>query len=155
MMTICINQNSDILEDLLVIPEDEVPRLKWDAPITHALVVARNRQGYLLLYNTWKKHWELPGGICEQGESLRECALREMLEETNQIPDRTRFVGLMKIILKNGKTEYGVLFSAYIQQERPFEKNSEAGHIVWWDGQSDIGYIDEIDRELLNYYTEP
>jgi 8-oxo-dGTP diphosphatase len=154
-MSICTNKNGDIFEDFLEISEDNVSSIKLDNPITHALVVARNRDGFLLMFNNWKNHWELAGGILEEGETLKECAVREMIEETNQIPDRIEFRGLMKFKLKNGKTEYGGLFSALIDNERPFETNDEAREIVFWEGNSEIGYIDEIDQELLKYYKEP
>ncbi|MGG3280039.1 NUDIX hydrolase [Paenibacillus solani] len=90
--------------------------------------------------------------IRENGESLRECALRELLEETNQIPDRIEFKGLMKIKLKSRKIEYGGLYSSDINDERAFKINEEANKIVFWDGTDDIGYICEIDEELLKYY---
>ena len=123
-----------------------------DFPITHSLIVARNKDGFLLMFNSWRQQWEVTGGIIEPGETLRECALREMLEETNQIPERIEFRGLMKFTLKNGKTEYGGLFSVDIDTERPFVVNNEANRIIYWDGKTDIGYINEIDKELLNYY---
>ncbi|WP_054957914.1 NUDIX domain-containing protein [Paenibacillus dakarensis] len=132
--------------------EEQLDQVKLDYPITHVLVVARNSDGYLLLFNDWKQQWEVTGGILESGETLRECAIREMLEETNQIPGRIEFRGLMKFKLKNGKTEYGGLFSADIDGERPFLKNNEASSIIFWDGNKEIGYINEIDKELLKYY---
>ena len=58
----------------------------------------------------------------------------------------------MKFTLGNGKIEYGGLFSADIEEKRPFEMNEEAQKIIFWDGIKDIGYIDEIDKELLKYY---
>lgn len=149
-MPICINQNGVIFEELINISENQVNDLYF--PITHALVVAKNQRGYLLLFNSWKKHWELAGGILEEGETLKECALREMLEETNQIPDRIEFKGLMKFIFKNGKIEYGGLYSAQIVAERPFINNDETDQIVFWDGKEEIGFIDGIDKELLKYY---
>lgn len=66
--------------------------------------------------------------------------------------NRMEFNGLMKFRLKNGKTEYGGLFSTSIVNERPFLKNEEATDIVFWDGNKEIGYIDEIDQELLRFY---
>ena len=151
-MQICINKNGDVFEEFLNIPEDKVKMEKLDFPITHALIVAKNMTGFLLMYNTWKNKWELAGGIIEKGETMRECAEREMFEETNQIAEEINFKGLMKFNLKNGKTEYGGLFSAYIKNERPFLNNDEAGKIVFWNGIDDIGYIDEIDKKLLEYY---
>ncbi len=151
-MPICINQNGDVFDEFLPVSEEEAAQMSLDFPVTHALVVARNKDGFLLLHNTWKNHWELPGGILEPGESLRECAIREMAEETNQTSDHVAFRGMMKFRLKDGRIEYGGLFCADIDQEWPFVINNEASRIVFWDGQQDIGYIDEIDKELLKYY---
>ncbi|MFC6333120.1 NUDIX domain-containing protein [Paenibacillus septentrionalis] len=151
-MSICINKNGDIFVELININEDQVDQVDLEFPITHSLVVAKSRDGFLLLFNSWRQQWEVTGGILEPGETLRECALREMLEETNQIPARIEFKGLMKFVLKNGKTEYGGLFSADIDTERPFIKNNEANSIIFWNGTNDIGYINEIDKELLKYY---
>ncbi|MCQ6562991.1 NUDIX domain-containing protein [Paenibacillus mendelii] len=92
-MTICINQNGDIFEELIVVAEDQVDQIKLDFPITHALVVARNADGFLLLFNNWKQHWELPGGILEPGESLQQCAMREMLEEQTKWPTEWNLTG--------------------------------------------------------------
>lgn len=152
MMPICINQKGDVFEELLVITEEQVDQTSLDYPITHAFVVAKNKEGFLLLFNSWKDNWELAGGLIEPGETLRECAIREMFEETNQSPGRIEFKGLMKFKLRNGKIEYGGLFSADIENERPFLMNEEANKIIFWDGIKDIGYIDEIDKELLKYY---
>ncbi|WP_339322135.1 NUDIX domain-containing protein [Paenibacillus sp. FSL W8-0194] len=108
-MPICKNKNGDVFEELINITEDQINNIDL-SPITHAFVVAKNNDGFLLLYNSWKNNWELAGGIREPGETLRECVLREMLEETNQIPERIRFKGLMKFTLKTGKVEYAGLF---------------------------------------------
>ena len=43
-------------------------------------------------------------------------------------------------------------FVADIDNPRPFIVNNEASSITFWDGETDIGYINEIDKELLNYY---
>lgn len=151
-MPICVNKNGDVFEEFIEIPEEEIHTLELDAPITHALVVAKSSSGFLLMFNKWKQQWEIAGGIREKGETLRSCALRELLEETNQIPSTTRFAGLMKFKLKKGNTEYGGLFCSTIDEVRPFQENDEAEKIVFWDGITKIGYINEIDHALLSYY---
>ncbi|MEK5058005.1 hypothetical protein BK126_06920 [Paenibacillus sp. FSL H7-0326] len=153
-MPICVNKRGDVFEELMEVSEEEMSSMKFEYPITHALVVAKSAEGFLLMFNKWKKNWEVAGGILEEGETLRECALRELREETNQIPSRLFFLGLMRFSLHNGKTEYGGLFSAFITEPRPFEENEEAGDIVFWDEVSDIGYIDEIDQKLLSFYRD-
>lgn len=46
-------------------------------------VLIANEQGQLLLaHATGRKHWDIPKGGAEQGESAREAAIREVREET-------------------------------------------------------------------------
>jgi len=151
-MEICINKNGDIFEEFINISEIDANVYNLDFPLTHALIVAKNEKGFLLMYNTWKNKWELAGGIIEKGETMRECVEREMFEETNQIADEIKFIGLMKYKLKNKKIEYGGLYSGKIKDKRPFLKNNESQKIIFWDGIENIGYIDEIDKKLLEYY---
>lgn len=45
-------------------------------------VLLRNEAGQVLLVETtYKEHWEIPGGLVEVGESPREAAFRECVEE--------------------------------------------------------------------------
>ncbi|MCR8656639.1 NUDIX hydrolase [Paenibacillus sp. T3-5-0-4] len=149
-----MNKRGDVFETLITVTEKEAEINSLNYNITHAFVVAKNSDGFLLMLNHWRQHWELVGGIKEDGETLRERALREMEEESNQIPMEIKFLGLMKFNLHNGKTEYGGLFTAWIQETRPFIKNTEADKIQFWNGQDDIGRIDEIDQYLLRYYKD-
>lgn len=42
----------------------------------------RSSAGHVLLVHpTYKSSWEIPGGIVEEGESPRQCCIRELLEE--------------------------------------------------------------------------
>ncbi|MBS4205014.1 NUDIX hydrolase [Bacillus sp. FJAT-49754] len=126
-----------------------------DAPLTHSLVVASYQGKFLLLFNKWRKYWELPGGMIDKGESPRQCALRELYEETNQRIDNIKFKGLMKLQLKpDDRMEYGALYSGVISDLKPFNENDEAEQIILWNQVTDIGYIDEIDEKLLDYYSD-
>jgi 8-oxo-dGTP diphosphatase len=126
-----------------------------DQPLTHALVVAKYEDKYLLLYNRWRKEWEVPGGMIDEGESCRECAVRELQEETSQRPGSIAFNGLMKFNLHNGKTEYGALYSVRLNQIEEFTENNEAAQIAFWDGIEEFKNINAIDRKLLEFYIEP
>jgi len=151
-MSICVNKNGDIFEEFIKISENNILKEKLDFPLTHSLIVVKNENGFLLMYNTWKKKWELAGGIIDNNETIRECVKRELLEETNQIAENLEFIGLMKFKLKTGKTEYGGLFKGKITKERQFINNNESEKIIFWNGKDNIGYIDEIDQKLLEYY---
>ena len=58
----------------------------------------------------------------------------------------------MKFKLKTGKTEYGGLFKGKITKEKQFININESEKIIFWNGIDNIGYIDEIDQKLLEYY---
>jgi hypothetical protein len=68
-MSLCTNQYGDVFEEFVVVAEEDVQPLQLEPPITHALVVAKSHEGYLLLFNEWKQHWEVAGGIKEDGET--------------------------------------------------------------------------------------
>ncbi len=108
------------------------------APITTAFVVVRGPEGTMLLYNRYRKLWELPGGMIEPGESPRQCAVRECLEESGQTLADVRFVGLCELLFaKNARRErdeiaYAALYSAALPAPAPFAPNHEQAAMRWW-----------------------
>ncbi|MNP43058.1 NUDIX domain protein [compost metagenome] len=154
-MPIVTNQKGDVFEEYMEISEDDLKTLTLDHPLTHALVIAKYEDKYLLLYNRWRKEWEVPGGMIDKGESCRECAVRELFEETNQQPGAIVFNGLMKFNLHTGKTEYGALYSVRLDQVTEFTENNEAVRITFWNGIDEFSNINAIDRKLLEFYKEP
>ncbi|WP_224753517.1 NUDIX domain-containing protein [Paenibacillus terricola] len=136
--------------------ENQLDVTELDAPLTHALIVVKCQGKYLFMHNKWRNSWELPGGIIEDGETARECVVRELLEETNQQLQALTFKGLMKFRLQPSfhgpeRTEYGALFSGQLDQLHDFVENDEASAIILWDGSSDIGHIAEIDKKLIEF----
>jgi 8-oxo-dGTP diphosphatase len=148
---IVANAHGDQLLEILSIAEDELPAHE---PLTHSLVVAKSSAGTLLVFNVRKNHWELAGGMIDPGESARQCAQRELHEESGQSCNALQFVGAMRFLLRPTlfhpatRTEFGGLYFAQIDQPQPFQANSETSRIAWWDGATDIGPIDAIDAKL-------
>lgn len=152
-MSILVSKKGHVFLDFLKINEEEMSKYVTDAPLTHSLVVAKYQGKYLLIFNKWRQNWELAGGIIDEGETPRECAVRELFEETNQTIKLLFFKGLMKFQLKpDDRIEYGALYSGEIDNFIAFKENDEVEQIVCWDRVSSIGYIDEIDEKLLEYY---
>lgn len=156
-MAIVTDAQGNEFLNLILVSEDRIEALNLDAPVTHSLIVARNNQGnVLLIFNKYRNYWELPGGVIDDGETPRQCAVRELREETNQYASSILFKGLMKFHLQPGfrsseRIEYGALFSGHVDEMASFVENDEAATITWWDGQSDFGYINEIDKALIEY----
>jgi ADP-ribose pyrophosphatase YjhB (NUDIX family) len=63
--------------------------------LTATSVVIVNEQDEVLLLHRSDNHlWGLPGGLMELDESIAECAIREVKEETNLDVALTRFLGV-------------------------------------------------------------
>ncbi len=143
------NHGGTTLEAILEVPEARLSA-PLEHPLTHALVVARHAGRHLLLFNRYRKRWELPGGIIEPGETPRACAARELAEETGQLATELVYRGLMHVRFASGKEEFGALYTTELEELRPFSANEEAERIALWDGREDIGDVEEIDAALLD-----
>jgi 8-oxo-dGTP diphosphatase len=84
----------------------------------------------------------------EENESPKECAIRELYEETGQIVSDLEFKGLLKVKnLSNNNVKYNPVFLATVEKIHPFLP--ETSDIVWWNLKDEIGTIDEIDYTFL------
>ena len=118
-------------------------------PITAALTVVAYDAKVLLGFNRFRQQWEIPGGRRNAGESLRDCARRELLEESAQTPSKLCFKALAEVIRPSGLKKYTSLYLTHLNHLGPFAGTSEWQRIHLWDLKEDIGYIDEIDREFV------
>jgi 8-oxo-dGTP diphosphatase len=144
------NKNGHRFLEFIRIGEDSIED-KLYAPLTHSLAVIKHRGKVLLVFDKWKKVWELPGGSIEKDETPRECIVRELKEESGQQAEDLVFNGLMKFQLKpDDRIEYGALYSGTISAVQPFSENPEIKEILFLDKNDDIA-IDAIDERLIGY----
>ncbi|HEX9897049.1 MAG TPA: NUDIX hydrolase [Dehalococcoidales bacterium] len=148
-MSIMVNKSGDVLLTFIPIRREESLDMVKFAPFTHSLIVLRYKGTTLLVHDIYKNRWEVPGGKIEQGETPHTCILRELKEETGQVPTSIQLEGVMQVFSKEkNQVVYGALYSGNQDIVMPFTENSEVSQIIYWDGRSDIGYIDEIDQKL-------
>ena len=121
-------------------------------PVAGSFAVLKCEGKYLLCYNIWRKQWELPAGNREEGETPKECAIRELYEETGQIVRDLEFKGLLKVEnTMNNSIKYNPVYFTVIESLSPFIENGETTEIILWDLNEEIGNIDEVDLKILDY----
>lgn len=150
------NKNGDQLLEVINIGEEEAFSNYY--PITHALVVVKNKDKFILLHNKYRNQWEVAGGRLEKGETLLQCAKRECYEEIGYEISNVKYLGLMKLMVKSNyfhkedKIEYGGLYCADVIEDIHFIENDEMSKLCLYEEGIDVGYINEIDLKLLDYY---
>ncbi|MDM5154736.1 NUDIX domain-containing protein [Bacillus sp. DX1.1] len=94
----------------------------------------------------------ITAGRREGDETPKECAIRELYEETGQIVSDLKFRGLLKVKnIVTGEFKYNPVYFTTIETLQPFRKNEETSKIKLWDLREDIGYIDSIDIRILDF----
>jgi 8-oxo-dGTP diphosphatase len=120
-------------------------------PLAGSYAVVRCEGKYLVCFHKERNQWELPAGGREAGESPKDCAIRELSEETAQIVHDMEFKGLIKMRKLQRDTIYFPVYFATLESLSPFEENLEMNKIMLWDLKEEIGRFDEVDRQVLNF----
>ncbi len=105
------------------------------APLPASLVVLRCGASLLLVFDNRRGEWELPGGMIDPGETPREAAVRELLEESGQEVEDLSFAGYARFRLgPERRVEYAAIFTGRVGQPLDgFVPDEEIGACLWWD----------------------
>ncbi len=142
------NKSGWTLLEHLDIKEEEI--IKYENVTGAFSIVAVDGQ-YLIGYNKWRQQWEFCGGGIEPGETAREAAMRELMEETHQKAENLVFKGISRMQRPNGEFCYQAVFVGTVKQLEPFvvTEEDEMSDIMLWDLKQDIGYVDECDMRIV------
>lgn len=94
----------------------------------HVIVIRRNAEPL-------KGEWSIPGGVVELGETLRQAAAREALEETGLVVDAGKVVEVFDSIYSDasGRTQYHYVLIDFLC--RPvggqIQAGSDASDVRW------------------------
>ena len=94
---ICEDHDGNIFLSFDNITEDKLSQMP---ELTHCLAVVKVGNEYLLGWNKWRNRYEIFGGCKEQGESARECIVRELSEELGVDTSGIRYIGAMRFLMK-------------------------------------------------------
>ncbi|WP_340399170.1 NUDIX domain-containing protein [Paenibacillus sp. FSL H8-0079] len=123
--------------------------------IVSASVIVLNEKNEILLMRD-RRGWEMPQGCLEEGETIREAAIREVKEETGIEVELISFCGLYQNITRGvcnniftGKPVGGTLKTSIESDEVGYFSLEEARKMIIWGN-----FIERIDM-ALNNQTHP
>jgi 8-oxo-dGTP diphosphatase len=92
-----------------------------DAQLTYVVMAARYRHDWIFVRHRDRVTWEMPAGHIEAGETPDQAAVRELFEEAGVIRSTLNHLCDYAVTAR-GKTEYGRLYKAEVQEmETPLE----------------------------------
>lgn len=115
-----------------------------------AVMIARSRDGVVLVFSRFRKVWELPGGLIDPGESPRQSAERELTEEAGCVARDSEWLGIVEV--NDGRAHFGGVFRCAVDQAPAHFENAETGGIAFWRrgeapepmGQSDAALLERF-----------
>jgi 8-oxo-dGTP diphosphatase len=112
-------------------------------PPRFALMIARARDGVVLVSSRFRKVWELPGGLIDPGESWRQAAERELFEESGCRARDSQWLGLVEV--SDGATHFGAVYRCEVDAVPAHFENAETLALGRWrrgDAPQPMGHSD-------------
>jgi 8-oxo-dGTP diphosphatase len=122
-------------------PEDQASALAF------AVMLASSRHGFVLVFNRYRKVWELPGGLIDAGETPRQAAERELAEEAGCHARATRWLGVVEV--NDGEPHFGAVFRCDVDSVPGHFENEETAGIALWHPDTALQPLGHSDAELL------
>ena len=154
------SRGNELLE---IIKISEEAAMQQYAPVNHALLVVKLGDEYLMGWNRWRQDWEIFGGCMEEGETLRECIIREAWEELGLQNVEYTWLGLMHDKMAPGyfnpewHEEYGGLYGVtlpierFAEIEKCREDKEEIEKLAFYSQVKDE-CVAPIDEKLLEFW---
>jgi 8-oxo-dGTP pyrophosphatase MutT (NUDIX family) len=93
-----------------------------------------------LVFDSWRKHWELPGGTREPGETAHQTAVRELREETGIDSADLSFAAVAEFDLTTpARRELLAIYRVHLLAVPHLTVNEEALAFRWWPPSETVG----------------
>jgi 8-oxo-dGTP diphosphatase len=151
VMVAARDRDGNVLVDVRFVAESDLEMWERRLPMPASLVVVRFDDAVLMVFNDWRRQWELPGGMLEPGETARRAAVRELDEETGISSVHLDFVALAEVDLRRpDRREYTAIYRTELQDVPRLVVSEEASGFLWWDPQSSVPeQMNPIDAEMV------
>jgi len=116
-----------------------------------AVVLARSANGVVVVFNRYRNVWELPGGLIDPGESVRDSAARELAEEAGCTARNLQWLGLVEV--NDGATHFGGVYSCDVEAVPASFSSDEIGAIGMWRPDHHPQPLGDCDAALLNRFA--
>ncbi|MGW7537884.1 NUDIX hydrolase [Amycolatopsis sp. NPDC054798] len=115
-----------------------------------SLVVTVHETAVLMMFDSWRKQWELPGGKREPGETARKTAVRELREETGIHAVGLTFAAVAEFDLaKPSRRELLAVYQVRLKAVPLLTVNAEALAFRWWPPSEPVaGDMSPLDAEI-------
>jgi 8-oxo-dGTP pyrophosphatase MutT (NUDIX family) len=114
--------------------------------LAFAVMLARGADGFLLVFNNFRRVWELPGGLIDAGERPRDAAVRELREEAGSDARDVRWLGVTEVT--DGRTHFGAVCRCDVRAIE-FVENEEIGGLSYWQPDRPTPGMGATDEALL------
>lgn len=126
-----------------------VARADW-IPMPLSLIVVTLADTVLMMLSAQRGHWELPGGTRERGETARQAAVRELVEETGVWTTDLDCAAVVEFDLRQpARREYAAVYRTQLLLVPRLVVNDEALDFRWWDPRSSLSEdMSPLDAEI-------
>jgi 8-oxo-dGTP pyrophosphatase MutT (NUDIX family) len=123
----------NVLIDIRFLKEEELAGLVKQAAMPASLIVVVHEDAVLMMFGSWRRQWELPGGMRERGETARQAAVRELREETGIHRVGLAFAAVAEFdLMKPVRRELLAVYRVELQVVPRLVVNDEALGFRWW-----------------------
>jgi len=132
-----------VAEEDLTLPVGQVP-------LTASLVVVTHAHTVLMVFDSWRKQWELPGGMLEPGETMRQAAVRELREETGIHVVGLTFAAVAEFELtRPARRELLAVYRVRLKAVPRLTVNDEVLEFRWWLPSKPVNWdMSPLDAEI-------
>jgi 8-oxo-dGTP diphosphatase len=119
-------------------------------PLRFAVVLARAPDGVVLVFNRYRRVWELPGGLIDPGETPRASATRELAEEAGCDARGLEWLGIVEV--HDGHTHFGAVFHCDVNAVPATLENEEIAGLARWSATAAPHPLGATDAALLKRF---